>query len=434
MNKLHKVIALVIVSITLSSVPAEAQFWKKLIKKEEKKSKSKSSNAKSRPVPSKEQTAVKKRIEPEYPSSEIKEQYRIDVLLPLYLNNLVQNGKALHKRLPDYAQPSINFYEGISIAAEALKSKKGKLDLYIHDITDPAKGIDQLLSDHKLGESDLIVGFLQSPDIPAVADYAKKKQINFISALSPADAGVKDNPYFVLIQPTLTTHINQLIKVANNKFAKNPKYIFKNSSVSGEKDAYLQLREALDNDPDLTIVDCSQYTMKVDSLAKLFDSSKVNVVFVSVLEIARAEEILKTLSQLPNQYRFEIFGMPSWKSLRGLTHSGSFAELSIYYTSPFYYDTSTGTGKYVYGLYKNTYGSTPSEMVYRGYETIYWYSNLLEKYGPVFNESFSDVSSAPFTRYEIEPSWSPANDFLYLENKKLYVFHYQNGGYVIEGD
>jgi hypothetical protein len=71
-------------------------------------------------------------------------------------------------------------------------------------------------------------------------------------------------------------------------------------------------------------------------------------------------------------------------------------------------------------------------MVYRGYESLYWMTTLLEKYGPVFNQNLSDVSAAPFTRYELQPVWSKDNEYLYLENKKLYIFHYQNGGYIIE--
>ncbi len=432
MNKLPRILVFVMFSLIWAPSPAKAQFWKNIFKKEQKKSKPKASHPGKKSTPGKDQVKLKKRIEPEYPVIEKKDQYRIDVLLPLYLDKLVEQNKPLHKRLPEYAMPYVNFYEGMTIAAEALKDKKGRIDLFVHDISDPSTNITRLLSSPKLTGSDLLIGCLQSPDIPAVAQYAQKKQINFISALSPADAGIKGNPYFVLMQSTLSTHIEQLISVANRKFTKHPKFIFKDSNISGEKDAYMQLREALADDPDLTVVDCSHYTMNTDSLSRLFDSTEVNVIFVSILEIAHAEEILNTLARMPKQYRFEIFGMPSWKSLRGLTNSGSLMGLSIYYTSPFYYDPTTGAGRYVANEYKNKYGGTPSEMVYRGYETLYWYSNLLEKYGSVFNNNISDVSAAPFTRYIIEPAWSAANDFQYLENRKLYVFHYQNGGYVIE--
>ncbi len=433
MYKFFKIIFLLIISVSFSPASVQAQFWKKIFNKEEHdRSKRPKAPPKERVV--KQEAKKPKRIEPQYPAVERKESYRVDVLLPLYLNSLVVDGKAIQKNLPDHVVPFVHFYEGMCIAAEAMKDRRGKVDLYVHDITDPSSNIRQLTTAKKLAGSDLIIGCLQSAEIPAVAGYAKNAGINFVSALSPADAGIRGNPYFILMQSTLSTHIDQLIRLADHKYDRYPKFIFKDNKTSGEQDAYRQLRDAWADKGQLTVVDCSDFDMNIDSLSKLFDSSDINVVFVSVLEVARAEQILNILAQLPRQYRLEIFGMPSWKSLKGLTGRGALMEQSIYYTSPFYYDSTTGQGKYVSSEYKKRFGGQPSEMVYRGYETLCWYTGLLEQYGPVFNSDLNDVSAAPFTRYDIQPAWSAQNDFLYLENKKLYVFHYQNGGYIIEGN
>lgn len=433
MKKFSTIAFLVIACCLLPQTSVHAQFWNKIFKKEQKKPARKNNNAnKNKTAGKKEEPKLKKKVEPEYPETTKKEVYRVDVLLPLNLNSLVVNGKAVNARTPEHAMPSINFYEGMTIAAEALKGKKLKMELYIHDINDPTSNIAQLTTNKKLEGSNLIIGSLQSNDIPAVAGFAKKNKINFVSALSPADANISDNPYFLLLQPTLKTHVTQLLEFADKKFSKAPKYIFHLSNTSGEKEAYTQLREAMIEEKNLKIIDCAHYKMRTDSLSKLFDSTKTNVVFISVLELAKAEQILNALAELPPAYRFEIFGMPSWKSLRGLTQSSAYTTMSIYYTTPFFFDPTTGPGKYVGTEYKNLYGGSPSEMVYRGYETLYWMSNLLDKHGVIFNSNLSDVSTAPFTRYDIQPAWSKENDFLYLENKKLYIFHYQNGGYIVE--
>lgn len=426
------VLLLLILAGTLCvATPARAQFWKKIFKKEEKKPAKK--NNPSRNTARKEEPKAKKRQEPEYPADPLRrESYRIDVLLPLNLNTLVQNGKAAYRKMPDYALPAINFYEGITLAAQTLRSRNVKLDIYIHDITDPAENIKQLTTGHKMDSTNLILGYLQSNDIPEVAAYAKKKKVNLLSVFSPADAGIKDNPYFLLIQPTLSTHLRQLISFADKKYRKAPKYIFHSGTTSGEKDAYAQLRDALIDEKDLSIVDCSVFNPEADTLAQLFDSSRVNVVFVSILDIGRTEQLLNTFAALPGNYRLEIFGMPSWKSLRGLTQSSDYMTESIYYTTPFFFDPTTGPGRYINTEYGNQFGGSPSEMVYRGYESLYWMANLLDRHGTVFNRSIDDVSAAPFTRYEIKPSWNKENDFLYLENNKLYIMHYQNGGYVVE--
>jgi hypothetical protein len=431
MKKFFPVLSLIVACSLAVPTASHAQFWKKIFKKEQKKPVKKTNADKTKSVSRKEEVKLKKKIEPEYPASQKKEVYRIDVLLPLNLNSLVQDGKPVYKKTPDHMMPAVNFYEGMSIAAQTLQGKNLKLELYVHDITDPADDIGQLTTTKKMDSSNLIIGFLQSNDIPAVASYAKKRKVNFVSALSPADADIKNNPYFILLQPTLKTHINQLIAFADKKYGKNPKYIFHNNKTSGEKEAYIQLREALIEEKDLSIVDCSRFKLSTDTLSRIFDSTKVNVVFVSSLDISNTEHILNALAAMPKSFQFQIFGMPSWKALRGLTQ-GAYMTLSIHYTTPFFFDPTTGAGRYITTQYNNTYGGNPPEMVYRGYESLYWFSNLLEQHGVVFNKEITDVSAAPFTRYSIQPAWSKENDFLYLENNKLYILHYQNGGYIVE--
>jgi ABC-type branched-subunit amino acid transport system substrate-binding protein len=432
MKKFLHILLFLLACSFLNTTPVHAQFWKKIFKKETKNKPAKKTNNNNKKVSRKDEPKLKSKDEPDYEERDKKEVYRIDVLLPLQLNNLVQNGKPVYSKIPDHMQPPVNFYEGMNIAADSLKSRRYKIELYVHDISNPATSIAQLTSKKMLDSSDLIIGSLQSPDIPAVAAFAKKNKINFISALSPSDAGVKENPYFILIQPTLKTHMHQLIEHADKKFNRSPKYIFHNSATAGEKEAYSQLSDALAEEKHLDVIDCSKQIPSSDSLLRMFKRNEVNVVFISILETAKAEQVLNALAALPREYRFEIFGMPSWKSMRGLTQGGAYMGMSIYYTTPFYFDPTTGPGRYITASYKNSFGGTPSEMVFRGYETLYWTASLLNKYGPVFNKHLSDVSAAQFTRYDIEYSWSKQNDFQYLENNKLYMLHYQNGGFIVE--
>lgn len=417
--------------IVLLSLPTEshAQFWKKGRKQENAKKK----ESKKVPVASKkEEPKVKKKVLPEFSETVVKDKYRVDVLVPLYLNSLVKNGKPVYKKTPDYALPSINFFEGLSIAAQALNAQKIKLDLHIHDITDQHKSVKDLIAGKALLESDLIIGFVHSNDLVLAANFASEKKINFVSALSPSDAGLTNSPHFILMQPTLKTHIEHLISEAGKKYSKQPKYILHTNKTSGEKDAYKQFKEALIGEKNLHIIDCAQFTITTDTLRKIFDSTKTNVIYASILDIPTAEGMLNHLSALGSNYKFEIYGMPSWKSLRGLNVDGSFANLSIHYTTPFEYDTSTSSGKYVAAEYASKYVGSPSEMVFRGYETLVWFSNLLHKYGTVFNAKMDDVSASPFTRYQIEASWNKDNDFLYWENRNLYMLHYKNGNYKVE--
>jgi len=430
MRKFISVSFLIFFCLFAPTTTSNAQFWKKIFGKEEQKPRKPAPKKENKPV--KQEPVVKKQVAPEYPETQKKPVYRVDVLLPLYLSTLVKDGKAVYKKPPEYTMGAINFYEGISIAAAAMNKQHLKLEINIHDITEANEKPEILIKNKKLDSTDLILAYVQSNDIPELAAFAKKEKINFVSALSPADADTKDNPYFILLQSTLNTHLNQLVSFAAKEYARNPKFILYSKNSGGEKEAYQQIKTALETDKNTKEIDCSQFNFTPESFAKHFDSTKVNVLFVSTLDMAHTEKILNTLAAMPSSYRFEIFGMPSWKYLKGLTQSGAYMRLSIYYTTPFYYDPTTAPGKYVNTEYNLTYGGEPSEFVYRGYESMYWLCHLLEQYGTVFNTRIKDVSAAPFTRFEIRNTYAADNDFLYLENNKLYILHYQNGGYVVE--
>lgn len=427
MRKISIVFCLAFSMLAFSTQPVHAQFWKKIFKKEEKKRPDKQrSTAPEKKI--EERSELKKQVLPTFPVQEKKSAYRIDLLLPLHLNSLVVAGKAVQKSTPESVLPYINFYEGMLLAADTLAAMGQKVDIYVHDIKDPSSGIDALTAPGStMNGTDLIIGTLQSNEIPEVAAFAKTNKVNFLSALSPADAGVKDNPYFILVQPTLNTHLHQMIKYALRQFKAQPKVLLYEMQTSGEREAYEQLTDALATEKNIQALQISGTLPDSAALAALLEPGKRNVVFISVLKTGSAETLLKTLAALSDQYDIEVFGMPSWKSIRGLTTPGYYGNLTINYTTPFHYNYQSPRGTAIRTAYTERFGGTASEMVLRGYESLYWMSHLLNRYGPVFNESMSKIGDISFTKYDIKPAWSGKNDFLYFENNQLYIFRYHQG-------
>jgi len=430
MKRFTSLFILMLSLLLASTQPAQAQFWKKIFGKEEKR---KPRKPKQEPPARKEEhqeKRLKEKKAPQYPESYKRESYRVDVLLPLHLGQLVKDGKpAYTKYIPETSLAGINFYEGVAIACDTLKDSNIKLDVYIHDIFDEAGNIAYLIANHIIDSSDLIIGALQSGDIEPVAHFAKEKKINFISALSPADAGIKDNPYFILIQPTLYTHIQQLTAFSKKRYTDAPRYILYRDNKN-EEEGYRQLQQLLEKDK-VKEIKCTgepdAFTFK-----NTFDSTRKNVLYVTFLETGYAEKLLKLLAVRFPGYRFEVMGMPSWKSIYSITQTGNYPNMDIYFTTPFFFDPTTGPGSFIGNEYKKYSLLKPSEMVYRGYESVYWLSHLLHRYGRYFNQQVTDVNTAQFTRYNVEPRYSDENDFLYLENKKLYIYHYSDGNYSVE--
>ncbi len=71
-------------------------------------------------------------------------------------------------------------------------------------------------------------------------------------------------------------------------------------------------------------------------------------------------------------------------------------------------------------------------MVFRGYETFYWYAYLLNRYGTVYNTRQSDNSAAPFTKFDIKLQWNKQQEMLYNENERLDLYRFQSGSFLIQ--
>jgi hypothetical protein len=59
-------------------------------------------------------------------------------------------------------------------------------------------------------------------------------------------------------------------------------------------------------------------------------------------------------------------------------------------------------------------------------------TDLLQKYGPVFNEKMEDNGMAIFTRFDLKPKIDKEQQLQYIENKHLYLYHYQAGTVLVQ--
>jgi hypothetical protein len=167
-------------------------------------------------------------------------------------------------------------------------------------------------------------------------------------------------------------------------------------------------------------------------LRALFDSMETNVVLMPVVDVNYASKLLGQLDSLFPGYNFEVYGMPSWKGMPSLKKTNIYKNIGISLTAPFFFDVSTASGLALAAEYKKLFGNRPGEMVYRGYETLFWYAYLLNKYGTIFNTKIADNASANYTRFDIRPRFDKDFNLLYNENTHFYLFRYQDGSFTVE--
>lgn len=422
LNKtIHIKVLLLLLCLALGN-GASAQFWKRGGGKRKKAAALNIDSVASEPVAnSKKKRAV------EYPQSIAKERYRIDVLLPLYLDELVKEDKPTFKsKVPEKAQAGISFYEGLSIAVDSLTQMGYKTDVFVHDLTAKGATIEELLQKDSLEHTDLIIGYVSAPQVPLLARFAAAKKINFISAFSPSDANIKDNPYFVLMNPTLQNNCEAIVQSLLKKKGQESVFVFKRESLSVDSLAYHFLVEEKELIHTIE-VDCNKLPDST-KLSLLLDSMNTNLLLMPILDANYCEKIIQKLHRCFPKYHFEIYGMPSWKGMcssKKMTELGENVAITI--TQPYNFDANSALAQSIAEKQRIKFGGKANDITYRGFELVFWMTDLLNKYGAVFNEKTEDKSMALFTKYDLKPKWDKDNNFYYTENKHLYLYRYHLG-------
>ena len=408
--KLRWLMFLLVVCFVSNEV--KAQFWKRKSAKKTEISNDESSSL--RP-------STKNQKLPDYPASKIKLRYRIDVLLPLYLDELVEEDQPVFDHLPDKATNGYQFYEGILLAKDSLNKLGYNLDIYIHDITQEGANIERLILLKTLVNSDLIIGFLASHQLDKIASFAKKYKINFISALSPSVDKVQDNPFFTIIQPTLHKHCIRIRNKAMEQFPERTIMMIANPSNPIDSGALVYCSGNKQKKwPRFSWDELEDST----ALVPMIDTG-LTPILLTIVDPLLADTIMQQIADWFPQNRFHFFGMPSWKGASFLRAKNP--NLSYTISTAFYFDNSIIMPQILVRNYKKTTDARPTELVYRGYETVYWYAYLLQRYGTVYNAHLNDLSGAAFTKFDMQPQWTRENDFMYLENEHVYYLNYKNG-------
>lgn len=412
---------------------ADAQFFKKLFGHEERRPVRRVQPRRPPSHPAHNAEVNKKKPKPDrlrLAETVRKARYRIDVLAPLHLSELVKDGKSVYKsHLPDRLLQDLGFYQGVQLAADTLNAQGLQLDVFIHDITTRDESVDALLKNGSLDSSDLIIGAVSSQYVAPLGALARKHHINFVSTISPVDGGLKENLYFSLLQPTLEAHCSA-VKDALAKLSRPTTnlLVYQRNTVPVDEECFRFL--TADSAFGYTRVVMNE-PLPTDKLRNFLDSEVTNVVVMPIVDAQYARKLIDQLGKSFPQYQFEVYGMPSWKGMKLFEQQGVLPNVAVTFPSAFYYDPTTSVGKAFTDAFSARFGGRPGVLAYRGYETLVWYAWLLKRYGTMFNDHYADDGMAPFTRFDMKLV-ADGDTVRYYENRHVYLYRYQAGNFMLE--
>lgn len=360
-----------------------------------------------------------------FPEPIKKERYNIVVLTPLYLDSTDWEKDLAH--IPRFMMPGIDFYQGVKIAADTLDKQGLKFNLYIYDSKSNYLNVKNIIESDKLDSMDLIIGNASVSDLGLLADFAKKNKINFISAVSPSDANQNKNPYFTILQPRLISHVEKIHAHINRKYAED-NVIFINRKSTAATNALNYFKNDIANPLPgrFSEIEMKEDDLDLKQIISKIDSNYNTTIVLGILDAEKTYNSLKKIHTIASKYHIKVYCMPTAEAIKSLSKMDEFPDMPVYYTTSYIIDKITPASMYIAKEYKKRMGTSPSEIVYKGFESLYFFAKLLNKYGTPFNDYINDNAYTFITPYKIMPI-RENKTLNYFENKFLYMVRFDSG-------
>ena len=367
--------------------------------------------------------------QPNYQAPQSK--YRVAIFAPLYLDSAFSAGKLKNPRvLPRQSMPAAEFVQGAQIALDTLNTRGKTIEAFIYDSKSATRNVAWLIRYRMLDSMDLIIGSVKDPEYSQLAHFAAQRKIPFVSSTFPNDGGVRSNPYLLIVNSTLQAHCESIFSYLVQKYGADNIYLAKRKNENRIENIFKTINQA-EGKPLLNIrslvLDTSVTTYQLKTLV---DTSRPSIIIGATLDEFFATKLATAMYPIQKTNNLSLIGMPNWDGFRSLYKKDAFKDFPVKYTTP-HYDLKTGAfGRFLTDNYFHLYRAAPTDMAFKGFETTYYFMNILLQYGrSEFMNHLNEPAFAGFHEFNFRPVYfnkqSTTPD--YYENRRLFIMQILNG-------
>ena len=358
--------------------------------------------------------------------------YRVGIFAPLYLDSVFNKNTFRYKQgIPRFIAPAVDFVQGALTALDSLQAGNDTIHASVFDTKSYTEKIPDLIRNKKLDSLNLIIGSVRDEDFLQLAAFAQEKNIPFISATFPNVSGVTANPFLVVMNSTLKAHCDAIYSYVLQNHGTDKIYLFRQKGKQEDMVAsYFKAMNEQDGKPLLAMETINvDETITTAFLKSKLDSNRKNVIIGGSLDETFAGNMAKASYEIYKTYPITLIGMPNWDNFSALYNKKSMPGFPVYFTTPFYTDKTNAFSKSLTAAYYKHYRTKPTDMAFKGFESVYLFTKLLAKNPSDFMNHLSDKSEKVFCDYNFKAV--KLNDKAtvpdYVENKHLYLIKILNG-------
>ena len=351
---------------------------------------------------------------------EIKERYKIAVILPLHLDY----GPGYSKYVSSVAT---QFYMGALMAIDSLKAMGLNADVHFFDSKNDSAAVQALVNGSEFLDVDLVIGPFFSKTQAIVAEYCKNNKIRMVCPVSSESKLLEKNRLVYASVPSNITLVTGLAQYVLRTHAQD-KIILVKSTDKDDLPLYEAVRKSFNESPMLGESRPALRETTIDGMKSYLDRSSKNIIIIPTLDKTTGIRFMNTLNRSSFKAKPDeiyVFGMKEWVDFKDINNIYK-NKFNLHFGSPNFVDYYTDEMIELNRTFRHEYNTDMSKIAVQAYDVFLFYCSnfFLENQKPnlmmnnfrmeQFSESDGYENQNVFIleqeEYELRDSENPIND------------------------
>jgi LysM repeat protein len=334
---------------------------------------------------------------------------RIAYLLPFMLDN---------SRNDNGADRFINFYAGSLLAIKEAKQKGISLEIFTYDTDKTEEKLLEVLNNPEIKTMDFIIGPAFSNQVPVMADFSKKHNINTLIPFTSKVPDIEYNPYLFQFNPGIENELNFTTELFTGKY-KNMNIIFADiPDISIYDDGKImseKLKKNLSGNR-RTFATLNLNSADYADFSTVLKKGDKNLIIFNTDKFAYISPFLNALKNNSDAYNIILFEQFTWKDQPEKLNQGI-------YISPFISDCNKSdldkfNQKFSANFKWNNIKEIP-RFDLLGYDITNYFIALLQQYGNKFPTKIYSKVNADFI--QSQPKFERSSSKSGFINQQIYL-------------
>ncbi len=333
-----------------------------------------------------------------------KNNYTVVIMMPFLTNQFTS-----FDPIPSKSKRALEFYEGAKMALADLQSQGVPMTVYVFDTQYSEHVVQSLLNSGPLFEADLIIGPVTKKNCELVANFGRMNNKVVVSPYNYVSV-VEQNPFYVQVNPSVQTQYVRLMEYITKTFGStNNAIIFAPAGKRAVDQRIQQIQNAsgMTGSGQLRLHTFSVMAVNEESMEadRFLIAGQNNIVIIPSRDPGFVAYCMRELNPFRRSHKVTVIGMPQWEDEKfEKVDYNYYDNLRLTVGSESYINPDNFKVRNFIGRYASEYGTKPSENVFKGYDIMYYFGEMLKEHGIYFPTHLAkSPKQSMHTTFKFEP-------------------------------